>query len=258
MAIFTSKVLWIVGMTDPETEDGLLQQALTTGIGTVCVRSTNARLPAAIARFHGNGIKVYAWRWPAVRPTNGSPHYFASDEADYVVDELMPAGLDGYIADPESDAAGDVNDWNDSSLASLAKAFCGRIRSGATAAGLGNFRIGLTSGCTYPNPGNRPHIPWREFVDGSDVLLPQSYWRVAGGSANGGNPQKAIDRGLTSWGTIANGKPIVPMAGELERVTAEEITGYGTQMKAKGITEGHFYTATAGVSATVWTAIAAL
>jgi hypothetical protein len=48
------------------------------------------------------------------------------------------------------------------------------------------------------------------------------------------------------------------MAGELERVTAEEITAYGTQMKAKGITEGHFYTATAGVSATVWTAIAAL
>jgi hypothetical protein len=256
VAVFTSKVLWVVGMTDVASENRLLQHAQAAGIGTVCVRSTNARLPDAIARFHAKNIKVYAWRWPAVRPTTGVPHYYAPDEADYVVTTLMPKGLDGYMADPESDNPGDANDWNDVSLAPLAKAFCKRIRDGATAAGLGNFRIGVTSGCIYPT--NHAKIPWQEFVAASDVLLPQSYWRVAGGSANGGKPQTAIAKGLTSWSAIAAGKPIVPMAGEIDLVDATGIAAYGTEMKNKGIIEGHFYADSANVSSAVLTAIAAL
>jgi hypothetical protein len=256
VSVFTSKVLWIVGMTDQATEDRLLQHAQSAGISTVCIRSTNSRLPAAIARFHARNIKVYAWRWPAVRPTTGVPHYYAPEEADYVVTQLMPAALDGYIVDPESDHAGDVNDWNNTGLAPLARAFCQRIRSGATAASLASFRIGVTSGCVYPT--NHASIPWQEFVAGSDFLLPQSYWRVAGGSANGGTPDSAIDRGLTSWGAIANGKPIVPMAGEIELVSAAEITAYGAKMQAKNITEGHFYTDGTGVPSAVWAAITAL
>lgn len=259
MPVFTSKVLWIVGMTDASTEDQLLQDAQSAGIGTVCIRSDNARLPDAIARFQAKGLKVYAWRWPAVRPTTSARHYFAPEEAKYVVDVLMPAGLDGYIADPESDQAGDVDDWNDPSRAPLARDFCAQIKNGAVTAGRTNFRFGTTSGCAYPDLTNRPNIPWGEFAAASDVLLPQSYWRVTGPIAtNGGTPKKGIARGLASWGRIAGGKPIIPMAGEIDLATPSEIAAYGAEMQGRSITEGHFYAHSANVPASIWPAIAAL
>ena len=261
MAVFTSKVLWVVGMADSAAESRLLQHAQTAGIGTVCIRSTNQRLPDAIGRFHDKGIKVHAWRWPAVQAST-AVHHFATDEANFVVDKLIPAGLDGYMVDPESETGRAVDDWNKTSLAPLAKDFCARIKEGAAAAGLVNFRFGTTSGCSYPNPNNRPNIPWREFAAASDVLLPQSYWRVATDSgpatANGGTPQKAIARGLASWGLIAGGKPIVPMAGEIDLDTPVEIAAYGAEMQSKGITEGHFYADAANVQASIFAAIAAL
>ena len=76
--------------------------------------------------------------------------------------------------------------------------------------------------------------------------------------ANGGTPQKAIARGLASWGLIAGGKPIVPMAGEIDLVTPAEIAAYGAEMQSKGITEGHFYADAANVPASILPAIAAL
>jgi hypothetical protein len=261
MAVFTSKVLWVVNMADSAAESRLLEHAKTAGIGTVCIRSTNQRLADAIGRFHAKDIKVYAWRWPAVQAST-APHHFAPDEADFVVNTLIPAGLDGYMVDPESDPHRAVDDWNDTSLAPLAKAFCVRIKDGAAASGRANFRFGTTSGCSYPNPNNRPDIPWSEFAAASDVLLPQSYWRVATDNgpspANGATPKKAIARGLASWGLIAGGKPIVPMAGEIDLDTPEEIAAYGAEMQRKGLTEGHFYADNANVPASIVTAIAAL
>jgi hypothetical protein len=95
--------------------------------------------------------------------------------ADYVASVLIPAGLDGYIVDPESDKAGDNNDWNQTSLAPIAKEFCSTIR---TAAQGKPFLFGTTSGCIYPSPQEKPNIPWSEFFGASDALYPQCYWRM--------------------------------------------------------------------------------
>ena len=101
------KVIWIVDMVELAAEDRLLRNAQTTGADAVCIRTTNSRLPAAIDRFHQNNIKVYAWRWPAVRQVQGDlTHHYAADEADYVVQDLIPAGLDGYIVDPDPSPTG--------------------------------------------------------------------------------------------------------------------------------------------------------
>ena len=262
MGFLTSKVLWIVGPSDAAGNTRLLQHAQTAGITTVCLRSTSPQLPGAIGAFHAASIGVYAWRWPAVVSTATAPHHFADDEAKFVVQTLIPAKLDGYMVDPESDTGRAVDDWNQAGLSTLAKNFCTTIKNGAAAAGLTNFRFGTTSGCSYPDPNNRPKIPWAEFVAASDVLLPQSYWRMATNSGsipiNGGTPAKAVPRGLTSWGAIASGKPIVPMAGEIDLVTPADIAAYGTELKNRAITEGHFYADSANVSGPVLNAIAAL
>jgi hypothetical protein len=262
MPDFDSKVLWIVTM-DPAAETRLLQHAQAGGVDTVCIRTTSAQFPDTIGRFHQHNIKVFGWRWPAVKSTTVSVHYFAADEAKFVAETLIPAKLDGYIVDPESEHDGDINDWNHVTLAPLAQAFCKTITDAATAAGLAQFKFGITSGCAYPNPSNRPNIPWAEFVSASASVYPQTYWRMTDihddpVDINGGNPNSAADRGKANWQPIVNGKPIVYMAGELDLVTADEIRAYGARAKADGQRELHFYADSDGVTAAVLAAMKAL
>jgi hypothetical protein len=256
MPDFARKILWNVQMNDAATENRLLSHALAAGCSGVCIRSTSSRLAAAIARFHSAGLKVYAWRWPAVRTGGTSPHYFARDEAQFVATQLIPNSLDGYIADPESDGAGQINDWNNASHTNLARDYCAIINNAAPA----SFAFGVTSGCRFPS--TKPDIPWREFVTASHTLFPQSYWRANLSSGvtniNGGTPSQAITRGLTAWQPISAGKPIIPMAGELNHITVTEINDYAARLLANGLNQFHFYTDTTAVSAAKLAAIRAI
>jgi hypothetical protein len=200
------KVLWIVNMNSEAAETAFSKHALAIGATAVCIRTSSKRLPAAIKRFHGIGIKVFAWRWPSASKAG------AENEANNVAKKLIPGGLDGYIVDPESDKAGAANDWHRAELAPLA------------------------------------HIPWKEFYTASDVLLPQTYWRWTnpttgkkGQKINGGTPAKAFAKGVPAWKAKSLGKPIVPMAGEVDVVTEQEIAAYGAALQNMGVDEGHFY-----------------
>ena len=262
MASFARKVLWIVSMNQAG-EDRLLQHAKDCGVDAVCVRTDNSRLPGAIAKFKQGGFKVYGWRWPAVVPKpNSTTHYYAADEAKYVVDKLIPAGLDGYIMDPESEPGSPDNNWNKTSLTPLARQFCKTIRDGATAAGLNNFAFGVTSGCDYAT--SRKNMPWSEFAAASDALFPQTYWRwtnpVTGKvqNINGGTPDKAADKGLASWGHIANGKPVMLMAGEIDVIKPSEVADYAARVRKEHLDQYHFYADNAGVSAPTCAAIKAV
>jgi hypothetical protein len=231
------KVLWIVNMNSQTTETAFSKHALAIGATTVCIRTSSTLFPGTIKRFHDLGMKVYAWRWP---PANQSG---AMKEAGNVATKLIPAGLDGYIVDPESDKAGASNDWNQAQLAPLAAQFCAKIKGAAPP----SFVFGTTSGCSYPAPNGKPDIPWQQFFSASDVLLPQTYWRWTNDKGkveniNGGTPAKAIAKGVPAWKAKSLGKPIGPMAGEVDVVTATEIAAYGTQLQTMGVTEGHFYT----------------
>jgi len=259
---FRTKVLWAVSMTAAQ-EATLAAHAKAAGANAVCIRTSNTRLAGAIGRFHALGIKVYGWRWPAAKPIDSASHYYALDEADFVAGQLIPQGLDGYIADIESEADGRVNDWNNASFGPLATTFCSKIKTAAAAAGLGAFRFGLTSGCAYPDLKMRPNIPWAQFGGASNLLLPQTYWRWTNGEnhvepINGGSPDAAITKGVDSWARIAAGKAIVPMAGELDVITAAEIAGYGARMAALGHDELHFYADANKIDPANLAAIAAL
>jgi len=166
-------------------------------------------------------------------------------EAANVVENLVSEGLDGYVVDPESDKAGAANDWNRRGLGPLAAEFCKTIKDAA-----GNsFVFGTTSGCAYPSPRMKPNIPWKEFFTASEVLLPQTYWRwtnpetgQVGQKINGGTPAAAIKKGVPTWKAVPPNRPILPMAGEVDVVTPDEIAAYGAALAAMKVNEGHFYT----------------
>lgn len=233
------KILWTVNINSDAAETLFAKHALAINATGVCIRTSATQLPDAIKRFHDLGLKVYAWRWPSAKKTA------CLAEATAVATELIPAGLDGYIADPESDKKGANNDWNDASLAPLAAEFCKTILDAAP----NSFVFGTTSGCAYPAPNMKPNIPWKEFFTASNTLYPQCYWRWTnpdtgqrGQKINGGTPQNAINKGVPAWQAKSLGKPIVPMAGEVDVVTEDEIAAYGQALANMGVTEGHFYT----------------
>jgi hypothetical protein len=231
------KFLWIVNMNTDAAEQQFSKHALAIDATGVCIRTSSKRLPDAIKRFHDLGMKVYAWRWPP------STKAGAMKEAGNVASNLIPAGLDGYIVDPESDKAGASNDWNQAGLGPLAAAFCKTITDAAP----NSFVFGTTSGCAYPT--QKPNIPWKEFFTASDVLLPQTYWRWTnpdtgqrGQKINGGTPAAAIAKGVPPWKAKGLGKLILPMAGEIDVVKDDELADYGVELQKMGVKEGHFYT----------------
>jgi hypothetical protein len=250
------KFLWIVNMNTEKAEQSFAKHAMAINATGVGIRTSSTRLVDAMGRFKALGMTVYAWRWPGVIPGKTSTHYYALDEADYVATQLIPKGLDGYIVDPESDGYIDkktgkkkANDWDQKQLAPIARQFCKTIKDAAKGK---KFVFGTTSGCAYPGPKGKPNIPWTEFFAASDVLLPQSYWRWTHtdektgkdvvSDINGGTPAKAIARGMAAWQPKANGKKILPMAGEVDVITPTEISAYGAELAALGVSEGHFYT----------------
>jgi hypothetical protein len=258
---FANKALWAEAMDNQAEEDRIFSHAQAMGAGAVVIRTTSRRLPSSMKRFQHAGMQVYAWRWPAVVRHHGGR--YASDEADFVAETLIPAGLDGYIVDPESERGSPHNDWNRTDLPvpapQLATSFCQTIRNAARAAGKDDFLFGITSGGNYP--AAKRHLPWNEFVAASDAVFPQVYWRARGkhnacGKVRDGMPDTNFTADLPSWRTIAQGKPIIPMAGEISCVrNIAEFTAFANRARTESLTNMHFYVDDTRVTGELCTAI---
>jgi len=238
----TKKVLWVVD----GSRDRLLDRATYIGASAVAVRTTNNWLKAAMPAFKAKNIDVLAWRWPGVRPANTAGHYFALEEAQFVVEELIPAGLSGYIVDAESDGPDHPgDDWDHANLDTLAANFCDTIKT-AGRKKTPNFLFGITSGRKYPT--SFPNIPWKTFVQCADAVYPQFYWYGDSGPEGGGTPQSAFDSGMKSWKTLNFGAMrIVPIIGQIAHVKATEISSYSAILNANKFDEVHFYSDTTAV-----------
>jgi hypothetical protein len=237
--IKTTKVLWVVNYPDGSL-DSFIEMASFIGATAVAIRTDND-LDAAIPRFHSTGIKVYGWRWPSADRVQ------ALAEAQRVVD-WYGRGLDGYYVDPEG-APGHHYDWNLDGLAPIAKEFCETITQADP-----HKSFGTTSHFRAEKIYSK--LPWTTFFQYSNILLPQAYWKVAGGLVNGGDPQQNYDTSLAEWSAAGGSlSAIIPMAGELEFSTAENINSYAQEAAQQGKTELHFYAATKNVPSAVWEAI---
>ena len=234
----TEKILWVVHYNTIDDFVAMSEKAGATG---VAIRTDN-NLELAIERFHKKGIKVYGWRWPSA---NQDP---AMKEAAKGAKLLRDFGMDGYFVDPEGEP-GKPWDWNKSGLSNLADDFCSTVRAGDPAK-----RFGVTS--HFKAQLVFPKLPWAAFFAHADVLLPQAYWRVAGGIVFKGDPAQNYRFALKHWAN-AGGNPdlIVPMAGEIALTTATKIAEHAAEAVNNGRSELHFYTALPSVMAPIWQAI---
>ena len=261
---FANKVLWVETMDDQPEEDRAVKHALVMGAGGVAIRTTSNRLPTSIPRFHQSGLQVYAWRWPAVVPNSGGR--YAIDEANYVAENLIPAGLDGYIVDPESEEDGGYNDWNRTntpiSVSQLAVNFCEVIRGAAQAHENTSFVFGITSGGNYP--AFLKNLPWQQFVSASDAVFPQIYWRARDQhnvcrTVQDGKPNTRFSVCLPSWRAIARGKTIIPIGGEISCIADfAELQVFAQRASAENLHLIHFYTDDPNVSPALCDAIKGL
>jgi hypothetical protein len=231
------KVLWVVGY--PKLDD-FIQKATDLGVSDVAIRS-DMDIFAAINGFKGTNIRVQAWRWPSAVRVN------AMKEAQRVA-ALFDEGMDGYIVDVEGDPGHPWN-WDQPGLEAVATDFCTQVVTAAA-----DRPFGVTS--HFRAAQVFPHLPWKQFIDQATVLLPQAYWRVAGGTVAGGDPVKNYKTSINAW-NLAGGSvdKIVPMAGELAHATADEVDRYVGAASGANVGRLDFYTHDSNVHDDVWNSI---
>lgn len=260
MALQT-KALWV---EDLDANFARVQSDIAaTGAKIVCIRTTAASLAARIPVFHGQGLKVFGWRWPHLFADPTKPHDAAywPNEVNTVA-SLVTAGLDGYIFDIESDGGNPPapKDWDNPTIANRAQqaaTFANGIKNAFQTHG-SPYHLGLTS--HQWGFSNYPGIPWQPFLDVCDALYPQTYWRFRN-NANvckieahdysvhppqaKGTPDQALINGFTDYKNKKNSAgtvlPIIPIAGEIGCVLNGEMTHFGSLVAQRGVTEAHFY-----------------
>jgi hypothetical protein len=257
--MLTIKGLWVEDLDGPAEQGRVLQHIQDTGANLVCVRTTSPLLPALIPIFHAQNVKVYGWMWASVVP-HQPQHRYARDEANHVATNLVPAGLDGYIFDIESDDGNPPtkHDWDRTDVEDLnllAQYYTSTIKNAFVARGT-SYLLGLTSHAR--GFSNYPGIPWQPFLSASSILYPQTYWRYNDGTPQHmncldenadptdphhlrgkGTPAQALANGFNDYSP--KGKPIVPVAGEIGCAKAGEMIAFGALVAARGLTEAHFY-----------------
>jgi hypothetical protein len=265
-----TKALWIEDLDNAGDRTLATNHIQTTGANMVCIRTNSPLLAGWIPILKQQmNLKVYGWRWPYV-VAGYKNHAYAPEEAKFVAEQLIPAGLDGYIMDIESDESGSGHDWDRTDVGDLNKLaadYCKVIKDAAKSCGR-PFTIGLTSharGFT-----NYPKIPWAPFLAITDILYPQTYWRFYDDKKKAcvdenadpvthkgaGTPEQAVLNGYADYGT--KHKPIIPVSGEMLCSSAAEMTKFGALIAARGVTEGHFYVSKPKIDAAVLAAIKAL
>lgn len=232
------KVLWVVSYNSLSQ---FISRAVAANVTAVAIRTSN-NMPQAIDAAHAANLKIYGWRWPSANP---GPAMAEANRAASFLDQ----GMDGYFVDPEGADEGQPNDWDKPGLEQLATDFCVRVKDAA-----GTKPLGVTS--HYRAAEIFPQLPWEEFFQHADVLLPQAYWRVAEGPVGHADPTENYNRSIHAWVQAGGVQArIQPMAGELRRVTGPEITEYATAAQNAGIQSLHYYTDEPGISAAVWDAV---
>jgi hypothetical protein len=84
-------------------EERVAKHIEDSGANLLCVRTSSAKLQDLVPVYHQMGLRVYGWKWAHVVPSSPTDPYFVVNETKHVVNDLIPAGLDGYIFDIESD-----------------------------------------------------------------------------------------------------------------------------------------------------------
>jgi hypothetical protein len=226
------------------------------------------------------GIKVYAWRWPNLFPDPTTGPNPSVDDAQYWENELtnaqqlIAAGIDGYIFDIESDDGIHSqkhnfqpypHDWDNPNISkadrsAAATTFANGVSNAFTTRHK-PYLLGLTS--HQWGFSNYPDIPWQPFLNVCNALFPQSYWYADGSDNNVkacgsvsydysvhppipvGTPGQAISNGFADFAKKKNAAgtvlPIFPIAGEIGCAKFGDMAHFGALVAQRGLVQAHFY-----------------
>lgn len=138
-------------------------------------------VPQVVQRLKERGIEVWGW------------HYVRGDnplgEANKAIERVQTMQLDGYVVDAEGS-------YKQQGKAAAAEKFMGRLREG-----LPDKPVALSS---YRYPSYHPQIPWQEFLEGCDFVMPQVYWMF---SHNAG---EQLARCVREFQSLTPTRPIIP------------------------------------------------
>jgi hypothetical protein len=173
-------------------------------------------VPAVAAALRARHIQV--WGWHYVRGYN------PIGEADKAVERVRELGLDGYVIDAEGE-------YKEPGKAEAARKYMSRLR-----AGLPQTPIAL---CSYRFPSYHPQLPWREFLEKSDLNMPQVYWMQ---SHNAG---EQLDRCVREFQAMTPSRPVHPVGAAFQQfgwqATSPEVLDFLDTARALNLRSASFY-----------------
>src|SRR4030067_1634019 len=166
-------------------EAGLSHMVLKIADGTVIYNGNwgdpKDYTSPVVSALRSLGIKVWGW------------HYIYGDnpigEANVAITRIRQYDLDGYVIDVEKE-------YKASGKKAPAKKFMAQIQSACP-----NLTIALSS---YRYPSLHPQVPWAEFLEQSDLNMPQVYWMKAH------NPADQLSRCVGEFRTKNPPRPVIP------------------------------------------------
>jgi hypothetical protein len=210
--------MWQVAQCEAGKTQAIVQKAQSMDLDFVFLKIAdgtdpyNGDVSALVKALRGAGVAVWGWQY-----TYGEK---PADEAKYAAERMKKFELDGFVIDAEVEYEGHP-DW--------AVAYMDALRSK-----LVGVPVGLSS---FFLPEYHPSFPWREFLSGCDLNIPQVYWFKR-------DPVEALQTSLTQ--NIRFGRPILPTGAVYEMVagqppTGQDITRFLTEADNRGLSAVCFW-----------------
>lgn len=173
-------------------------------------------VPPIVQALHARNIQALGW------------HYVKGDnplgEANKAIERVLSLGLDGYVIDAEGE-------YKRPGKAEAARQFMSRLR-----AGLPNHLVALSS---YRYPSYHPQLPWREFLEKCDLVMPQVYWMHAH------NPADQLQRSVREFQALTPYRPVLPTGAAFReqgwQPTAGEVIEFLRAAQSLNLAAANFY-----------------
>lgn len=137
--------------------------------------------PPVVNKLHKYGIQVWGWHYI----TGNNP----LGEANKGISRVQTLQLDGYVIDAEAP-------YKERGKSVAAQKFMARVRGA-----LPDIPIALSS---YRFPSYHRRIPWQEFLEGCDFMMPQVYWMFSDSAGD------QLARCVREFQSVTPSRPIIP------------------------------------------------
>lgn len=189
---------------------------IADGVSPYNVDSGVDLVPALVQALRSRGIQVWGWHYVY--------GYNPVGEADQAIRRMQQLKLDGYAIDAEAE-------YKYAGRATAARDFMRRLRTG-----IKNEPVALSS---YRYPSYHPQLPWREFLDGCDLNMPQVYWLKSH------NPAEQLLRCLREFQALVPFRPVIPTGAAFTEhgwsPTAAEVTEFLRAAKNLNLSAANFW-----------------